>query len=113
MFIKNLEQQQLQQQQQQQNPFSKSFNEVLSSTRNRQSTNAFSTSRTVRTEHLVYDWTSLSGDVGGMMGLLLGLSVLAIYDGALELGGHASSSWNKKGGDRRSETSVQDGRNVE
>ena len=36
--------------------------------------------RTVRREYLAYDAINLAGDVGGMIGMLLGASVLALYD---------------------------------
>ncbi len=31
-------------------------------------------------EYKVYDLADLAGDVGGMVGMLLGLSILAVYD---------------------------------
>ncbi len=34
----------------------------------------------MRTEFLAYDSWSLAGDVGGMVGMLLGMSILALYD---------------------------------
>ncbi len=33
---------------------------------------------TVREEYPVYDWAAAAGDVGGMMGMLLGISCLAL-----------------------------------
>ena len=39
--------------------------------------------RSVSTEFLVYDAGSLAGDVGGMLGMLLGASFLTLYDSAL------------------------------
>ena len=35
---------------------------------------------TIRTDFLVYDGFSLAGDVGGMLGMLLGASVLSAHD---------------------------------
>ena len=43
--------------------------------------------RTVRSEFLVYDGWSLAGDVGGMVGMLLGTSCLAFYDQVVVVGG--------------------------
>ncbi len=37
---------------------------------------------TVREEFLVYDLAGLAGDMGGMVGMLLGASVLGLYDWA-------------------------------
>ncbi len=34
----------------------------------------------MKTEFLAYDGWSLAGDVGGMVGMLLGMSILALYD---------------------------------
>ncbi len=34
----------------------------------------------MKEEYLVYDLGSLAGDVGGVIGILLGTSVLALYD---------------------------------
>ncbi len=44
--------------------------------------------RLVQEEFLVYDLSSLSGDVGGMVGMLLGASALAVFDAAKE-----AASW--------------------
>ncbi len=38
--------------------------------------------RTLKREYLLYDLGSLAGDVGGMVGMLLGASALAFYDTA-------------------------------
>ena len=39
----------------------------------------------VQKESLVYDYQDLLADFGGYLGLLLGVSMLSIYDYALEL----------------------------
>ncbi len=36
--------------------------------------------RVVKEEFLIYDLTSFAGDVGGMVGMLLGTSVITLYD---------------------------------
>ncbi len=46
----------------------------------------FDNIRTVRHEYLLYDLGSLAGDVGGMLGLLLGASALAFYDALHQMG---------------------------
>ena len=38
------------------------------------------TCRTIKEEYLIYDLKSLAGDVGGVIGILLGASVLTLYD---------------------------------
>ena len=40
----------------------------------------FFINRTVKSEFLAYDLGSLVGDLGGMVGMLLGASILALYD---------------------------------
>ncbi len=40
---------------------------------------------TVEKEYLVYDAAAFAGDVGGMGGILLGISVVAVYQEAAEL----------------------------
>ncbi len=35
---------------------------------------------TVSSEYLSYDWEAAAGDFGGMLGMLLGASCLALYD---------------------------------
>lgn len=58
----------------------------------------------MRKEFLVYDLASFAGDVGGIVGMLLGTSVIALYDGANHLLGWTlravlSSRWRgRKGG---------------
>ncbi len=38
---------------------------------------------TYRSEFKVYDLSDLAGDAGGMVGMLLGMSILALYDSLL------------------------------
>ncbi len=39
---------------------------------------------TVKTEYLIYDLADLAGSVGGMLGMLLGISVSSVYDQLVE-----------------------------
>ncbi len=44
------------------------------------------TTRIIKEEYVVYDLESLAGDAGGIMGMLLGASALAMYDSVLQTG---------------------------
>ena len=52
----------------------------------------------VTTEYLVYDLASLAGDVGGMGGMMLGVSAVMVYDGVANfISGMVAKILRKKG----------------
>jgi hypothetical protein len=53
---------------------------------------AVSEDTTVEKEMLVYPWTSLVAEFGGTLGLFLGFSFIAGWDGALRLAGWGRAS---------------------
>ncbi len=58
----------------------------------------FSLRRTVRKKYYyVYDLSSLAGDAGGMLGMLLGASALAAYDAARDLVSRVAASATSRG----------------
>ncbi len=48
--------------------------------------------RIVKEEYLIYDVESLVGDAGGVIGMLLGASLLGLYDGLSYIFGSACRS---------------------
>ncbi len=50
----------------------------------------------VREEYIAYDFSSLTADFGGYLGLLLGHSILTLYDVGLDLFEKLAAKTNKR-----------------